>query len=256
MKKLAHATKRDSSPGTDHGRTLAYIGNSYNSAHASRGPTRSVHIYALCDVDGSVRYVGRTTDPHGRLDNHLRDRRGNRSKSRWIAGLAAIGRRPAFVLLDLVPGERGAAAELRWINRLGRRFELLNIHGVRRVPLVPRSFEQVPPELSGISREEIAVGMRHLESEPADGVAKAKRSPAEVREMLCSAFRYALHATENDAVSAAHRLGVTARSTLAWRSGRGYVNSRILARDADLFRSFLDALVVAELRESGRVEGL
>ena len=72
------------------------------------------YIYGLLDpLEGEIRYVGKCTNPTGRLRAHIKER-GNTRKCNWIATLCAQGREP--VLLILEEGE-GAwqERERRWI---------------------------------------------------------------------------------------------------------------------------------------------
>jgi hypothetical protein len=78
-----------------------------------------VRIYGLLDLEGRVRYVGKTREPLGRrVTGHLQDaRRGRRSRAcDWLRALAAGGARPGVVLLEVVDEEHWRDAEVAWIQ--------------------------------------------------------------------------------------------------------------------------------------------
>lgn len=76
-------------------------------------------IYALVDPrDGVTRYVGKTTDPYGRMVSHLSDRDPSGTpKQRWMHDLREMRLRPRLVVLDAVPaGPDPSGAERRWTD--------------------------------------------------------------------------------------------------------------------------------------------
>lgn len=78
-------------------------------------------IYVLLDQERTVRYVGRSRDPHNRLRQHLAEARmqTRSAKERWIAEMAAAGLEPTVVIIDdAEPGEPVAELEREWIDRL------------------------------------------------------------------------------------------------------------------------------------------
>lgn len=79
------------------------------------------YIYALSDpISGEVRYVGKSFDPEGRLDGHIKDcRRGNTYSARWIRSLINRGLTPNLNILEKVPGlDSWEAREIFWIATL------------------------------------------------------------------------------------------------------------------------------------------
>lgn len=78
-----------------------------------------VAIYALCDLDDSVRYVGKTIQYlHQRHKAHIRDalRGGRRPVNQWLRGEIEAGRGLTIKLLEYV-GADWAAREAHWIAR-------------------------------------------------------------------------------------------------------------------------------------------
>lgn len=78
----------------------------------------STAIYALCEEDGSPRYVGKTVYYlHVRHKAHLRDARKARLPvHRWLHKRVQGGHRAVIRLLEYVPaGQDWEAAERRWI---------------------------------------------------------------------------------------------------------------------------------------------
>lgn len=74
-------------------------------------------IYALCDVRGRVRYVGKTVrSPEQRLASHIHASKRNARlpSARWIAKLLSSGVLPAIRVLERA-GEDWAARERYWI---------------------------------------------------------------------------------------------------------------------------------------------
>lgn len=88
---------------------------------------RLVWIYALCDENKRVRYVGQTVCPQMRLYAHLHDDSGS-MKSKWIADCALRGFEPAMLMLDRVPKAQARRSERRWIARFLKRYpDLCNV---------------------------------------------------------------------------------------------------------------------------------
>jgi hypothetical protein len=86
------------------------------------GPKRravptTARIYVLIDPrDFEVRYVGMTTRPlRVRLNAHMRDRRGDNYRIRWINALRREGLRAIIAEIEEVPVEDWAKAERKWI---------------------------------------------------------------------------------------------------------------------------------------------
>lgn len=74
----------------------------------------AVCIYALCDPDGCVRYVGKATEPARRFRQHLNDKTESR-RGRWIRNLLAGGERPRLLMLQWTENN-WQDAERRWIR--------------------------------------------------------------------------------------------------------------------------------------------
>ena len=96
------------------------------------------HIYHLIDPhDGSVRYVGRCTDPKARLRNHCNEsqRRQTTPKTRWIHALMAANKLPAMIVIATYSDPRAAQiAEHQEILR--HRATIYNIHDPFKFPSV------------------------------------------------------------------------------------------------------------------------
>jgi len=77
----------------------------------------SSFVYVLLDPrDGSVRYVGQTTDPKSRAVSHRRNQpSGNPHMDSWKAQLKSVGLAPRFLVVDSAPTERLDFMERRWI---------------------------------------------------------------------------------------------------------------------------------------------
>ncbi len=80
--------------------------------------TREFVIYALCEIDGRVRYIGATAQhpPQRRVNRHMRDvRLGSQYPvHRWIRRLVANGGLPLLTIIDRGVGE-WAEREILWI---------------------------------------------------------------------------------------------------------------------------------------------
>jgi hypothetical protein len=78
---------------------------------------KPVEIYALCCPDlGDVRYVGKANDSVKRFKSHLRDsRRRNTPVYCWFRKLAAEGKVPKLIVLDVVTEGPWEAVERRRI---------------------------------------------------------------------------------------------------------------------------------------------
>ncbi len=75
-------------------------------------------IYALCDPDGTVRYVGKANNPARRLLIHTEPNqlRPDNYRTRWLRGLVAEGLRPTMRILEEVAWADWEDAERRWIG--------------------------------------------------------------------------------------------------------------------------------------------
>jgi len=72
-------------------------------------------IYALCDPDGSVRYVGKSDDPQERADVHWRHASGASHKDCWLRKLKTAGGRPTLRILEECAHEAWQDRERFWI---------------------------------------------------------------------------------------------------------------------------------------------
>ena len=89
---------------------------------------RVTYIYALVDPrDGGIYYIGKANDLEKRLYQHLR-RDVNRHKCRWLESLARDGLAPTVRILETVPADEWAEAEIKWIAKgRGEGWPLTNI---------------------------------------------------------------------------------------------------------------------------------
>lgn len=92
------------------------------------------YIYHLRDPrDGSVRYVGKSTNPRARLRQHLKDAqaRAVTDKQQWLRQLAALKLQPTLIIAGQYADE--AAARIAESDHLHRhRATALNIHDPRK----------------------------------------------------------------------------------------------------------------------------
>ncbi|WP_448043751.1 GIY-YIG nuclease family protein [Bradyrhizobium liaoningense] len=92
-----------------------------------------VTIYALCDLDGRVRYIGKTVGtPTGRLSAHIQAAKSSRAhlpSAIWIRNHIAAGTRPLLKELEHVAqGSDWAERERYWIARYRKTHpDLLNL---------------------------------------------------------------------------------------------------------------------------------
>jgi len=90
-------------------------------AHTST--ERTVSIYALCDPDGSVRYIGKSHDPEERIVQHLAQHLypsrhdPYNPKILWLQELRLSGLEPVIKILEEdIPQHRSAEREKHWID--------------------------------------------------------------------------------------------------------------------------------------------
>ena len=77
----------------------------------------ATYIYGLVDPrDSQVYYIGKSDDPEQRLYQHLHDS-VNRHKRKWLVSLAGDGLKPSIKILEVVPADKWAEAETKWIAK-------------------------------------------------------------------------------------------------------------------------------------------
>lgn len=87
---------------------------------------RDVAIYVLGDpLDRTVRYVGASTCPTLRYQQHLR--RSSKAIEAWKAELAQYGVRPRMAIVDWVYRENRDRAERLWISYYAARGRIYNL---------------------------------------------------------------------------------------------------------------------------------
>jgi hypothetical protein len=89
-----------------------------------------VHIYAFVDPNGTIRYVGKSRKPSGRL-SYMYSQAGSGAVRFWLAELAAIGQAPTIRILFTVPPGEDAAPHERRLIREHDTGALLNFMGTR-----------------------------------------------------------------------------------------------------------------------------
>jgi hypothetical protein len=88
-----------------------------------------IAIYVLVDPRTKrPRYVGKTSDPGGRLRTHLASSHNIRVAS-WVGELAEVGAMPEMRILEWVDAEDADSAERRAIGR-HRHLKLFNVVGL------------------------------------------------------------------------------------------------------------------------------
>lgn len=63
-----------------------------------------------------VRYIGQTTNPHGRYRDHILMRGVQKKRDEWVISLAKKNTKPLMVLLDSVRAVEADSREQYWIN--------------------------------------------------------------------------------------------------------------------------------------------
>jgi len=80
-------------------------------------------IYVLQDINGEIRYVGKTKKPlERRLSEHISESRSGRQthKCNWIRKCLSEGYLPLMKEIDSVENEDGCLQEIYWIDRFIR----------------------------------------------------------------------------------------------------------------------------------------
>jgi hypothetical protein len=80
-----------------------------------------IAIYALCDPDGTIRYIGKAKNPQKRLKQHIRESlksRGiNKHKEAWIRQVHGSGNSVTMRVLEWCSESNWQQAECQWIDR-------------------------------------------------------------------------------------------------------------------------------------------
>lgn len=80
--------------------------------------SKNTFIYALRDPrDYTVRYIGKSNDPEARLQAHMKDKKSNPIKTRWIDELLAEKLEPELEILENVVLDEWQEAEIKWIAK-------------------------------------------------------------------------------------------------------------------------------------------
>lgn len=75
-----------------------------------------VYIYGLKDPrDNAIHYVGKSTRPKRRLEQHLADISTNKDRVDWLRDLQAAGSEPELTILEKSNDEDWQEAECKWI---------------------------------------------------------------------------------------------------------------------------------------------
>lgn len=70
----------------------------------------TLQVFALKDPrDGTIGYIGRSSDPQAYLDQLV-----GSSRKGWIGELSSAGKKPQLVILEKTNSEDGAAVEKKW----------------------------------------------------------------------------------------------------------------------------------------------
>lgn len=80
--------------------------------------TRDHYIYGLVDAAGRIRYVGKTGNVAGRLISHLHMAQRSTRTAPVYAWLRELEEPPTIVVLQTVPADDAARAEVEWILRM------------------------------------------------------------------------------------------------------------------------------------------
>lgn len=73
------------------------------------------YIYQLESPEGLVRYVGATTNPQRRYQEHLDGFRQGRSLKKWVQGLKSNGKVPRMHILEETTNALWQRREKHWI---------------------------------------------------------------------------------------------------------------------------------------------
>ena len=76
------------------------------------------YIYQLESPTGEVRYVGATTDPQRRYQEHLKGIKQGKALKLWVQGLLKQGKKPTMYILEETNWSNWQSREKHWINTL------------------------------------------------------------------------------------------------------------------------------------------
>lgn len=86
----------------------------------------TAYIYALTEPDGTIRYIGRSTNPQRRLRGHMRSKALPEVHA-WLRALLDSGQRPGLLILETI--ENDISASFKEMAHVGAHRGLLNIRG-------------------------------------------------------------------------------------------------------------------------------
>jgi hypothetical protein len=225
-----------------------------------------VSIYTLADPrDGRTRYVGKTTNPKRRMENHTVPSRlqGICHRQNWIRQLRSAGLKPIFQIVEVVAvGGDWEEAERRWICLLREQgCDLVNTtpggeggatmtgrtrkHSAETRAKISASRRGISPVWSDETKRNRAVGIRAAwQRRKAEGRTSWGRHAEETR-MRMSELRSAM----------ATQIGEKSRAAAEWRRKQGQkpnVSAEERARRADRMRSIVHPLNRAMSAEERR----
>lgn len=140
-------------------------------------------IYALIDPrNGSIRYVGMSTNPEQRLGRHVKqaisNAKVNPHKERWILGLIALGAKPMVAILAVSNEKDWPSEETYWIDFLKAKGEpLTNIRAGGKGGSI-RCSEETRRRISesNVGRKQSPEAIRNQKAAQADPEWKARFS--------------------------------------------------------------------------------
>jgi hypothetical protein len=113
-----------------------------------------VAIYGLYDPrDGEIRYIGKTKNPHQRLNRHWAEKKRRLRRVAWVRSVLAAGVKPQMVILAWVEPEDWSKAERYFI-------ELLTTQGFRLTNLARGGHGSNGWRMSDAQREKVSLRRR------------------------------------------------------------------------------------------------
>jgi hypothetical protein len=89
----------------------------YSGVVVDTPDTAYSYIYALADMDGTVRYVGKSYRPLIRYTQHIRDcHESDTHKNRWLRKIIAEGQKPRLIIIEKTDVSSSIAKEQYWIE--------------------------------------------------------------------------------------------------------------------------------------------